>query len=77
MLAELTDELATREAEFAGLGGEFAHFRISYLRRFGPLYADLDRLDAEIARILADRLPDAHPEAVAARVRAVLKRIKG
>ena len=59
LLAELTEELATREAEFATSGVEFARFRLEYLRRFAPLYAEADRLEAEIARRLAQKEPTA------------------
>lgn len=53
-LSYLLDELATREAEFTSTGRDLAVFRLAYVRRFGPLYAELDRLEAEIAsRILA------------------------
>lgn len=56
-LAELTEQLAAKETDFATTGSEFAQFRSSYLRRFGPLYAELDSLDAEIARRLAAAAP--------------------
>lgn len=60
LLEELTEQLATKEAEFATVGVEFARFRASYLGRFAPLYAELDRLEAEIARLEADQMkPDA------------------
>jgi len=70
LLAELTEELATREAEFASIRIALAQFRLSYLARFAPLYAELDRLEAEILRLLAERLPRGAPEAGAARARA-------
>lgn len=70
LLADLTEQLATNEAEFATLGAEFARFRVTYLARFTPLYAELDRLEAEIARLLADRMPPQGAEAEAARERA-------
>ena len=50
LVAELTEQLATQETEFATAGAEFANFRVEYLRRFAPLYAELDRLEAEITR---------------------------
>lgn len=56
-LAGLTEQLATKETELATTGTEFALFRRSYLRRFGPLYAELDSLDAEVARRLAAAAP--------------------
>jgi hypothetical protein len=53
LLTELTEQLATRETEFATTGAQFARFRAAYLRRFAPLYAELDRIEAEIAARLA------------------------
>ena len=72
LLAELTEELAAREAEFATDGVEFARFRLEYLRRFAPLYAEVDRLEAEIARRLAQQEPivDRMTEADSAEQRA-------
>ena len=70
LLADLTEQLATAEAEVATTGAEFARFRTSYLARFAPLYSELDRLEAEIARLLADRLGSAAGDADAARARA-------
>jgi uncharacterized protein (DUF2267 family) len=49
LLAKLVDQLATKETEFATTGAEFDRFRLHYMRRFAPLYAELDRLEAEIA----------------------------
>ena len=48
VLAELTDQLTAREAELATIRAEFAEFASFYLRRFGPLYAELDRIEAEL-----------------------------
>lgn len=70
LLAELTAQLATKEAEFATVGAALARFRISYLSRFAPLYAELDRLEAETARLVADRTPPEAPEAEEAESRA-------
>ena len=72
LLAELTEQLATKETEFATTGAEFARFRAVYLRRFAPLYAELDRLEAEIATRLAlnEATPVAHARAVDAEARA-------
>ena len=53
LLEEIADQLAEREAEFAETGSAFARFRAEYLRRFAPLYAEHDRLEAEIARRIA------------------------
>ena len=70
LLAELTEELTTREAEFASIGIALVHFRLSYLAQFAPLYAELDRLEAEILRLVAERIRPGAPEAGAARARA-------
>ena len=70
LFSELTEQLATRETEFATLGSEFARFRVAYLARFAPLYAEVDRLEADIARILAERMHIEGPEADFARERA-------
>src|SRR5450759_2649046 len=72
VLAELTEQLLTKETEFATAGAEFARFRAAYLQRFAPLYSELDRLAAEIARLLAfeDDTPTAHQRAQEAASRA-------
>jgi hypothetical protein len=70
LLEELTDLLSTREMEFATKGVEFARFRAAYLTKFAPLYAELDRLEAEVARILAERFDEIGVEATAARTEA-------
>lgn len=72
LLAELTEQLATKETEFATIGAELARFRVHYLRRFAPLYAEIDRLDAEIARHIAakDDSRAAHARAAEAAARA-------
>lgn len=70
LLAELTEQLATKEAEFASSGTAFARFRVSYLARFAPLYAELDRLEAEILRLVAARTPPEAPEAEATQAKA-------
>ena len=71
-LAELTEQLATKETEFATASAEFGRFRAAYLRRFAPLYQELDELEAEIARLLAIRedTPAAQGRAQAAASRA-------
>jgi uncharacterized coiled-coil protein SlyX len=53
LLDELTEQLTAKEAEFSETGSLFARFRAEYLRRFAPLYAELDRVEAEIARLIA------------------------
>ena len=72
LLEELTDQLTAKEAEFAETGSAFARFRAEYLRRFAPLYVELDRLEAEIARRIAheEATPAAHAKAAAASARA-------
>ena len=70
LLAELTEALAWREAEFAADGLALARFRLSYLARFAALYAELDRLEAEILGLIAERTPASAPEAETARTRA-------
>ncbi|MEK6719260.1 MAG: hypothetical protein AABZ33_01165 [Chloroflexota bacterium] len=70
LFSELTEQLATRETNLATLGSDFARFRAAYLIRFAPLYAELDRLEADIARILAERMHTEGPEADFARERA-------
>jgi hypothetical protein len=70
LLEELTEQLATKETEFATLGVDFARFRAAYLARFAPLYAELDSVEAEIARLLADRFDKDQPAAKAATARA-------
>ena len=72
LLAELTEQLADKEEEFAETGSAFARFRAEYLRRFAPLYAELDRLEAEIARRIAvdEDTPVARKKAAEAAARA-------
>jgi len=72
LLEELTDQLTAKEAEFAETGSAFARFHAEYLRRFAPLYVELDRLEAEIARRIAheEATPAAHAKAAAASARA-------
>lgn len=55
---ELSKELAEKELELATLQNELASFETRYARTVGVYFAELDRLDREIARELA-RL---HPE---------------
>ena len=52
LLVELTELLATREADLATNRAELDRFRIAYLRRFAPLYAELDRLELETTRLV-------------------------
>ncbi|MFN8620613.1 MAG: hypothetical protein U0869_07730 [Chloroflexota bacterium] len=53
MLDELTERLTAQEAEFSTTGSLFARFRAEYIRRLASLYAELDRVEAEIARRIA------------------------
>ena len=68
----LSDQHIAKETEFATTGAEFARFREAYLRRFAPLYRELDDLEAKIARLLAleEGTPDATERAQAAEQRA-------
>jgi hypothetical protein len=72
LLAELTDQLATKETEFATTGAELDRFRLHYLRRFAPLYAEIDRLEAEVASRVAvrDDTIEAHARAAETAARA-------
>lgn len=70
LLAELTEQLATKEVEFASIGTAFARFRVSYQSRFALLYAELDRLEAEVLRLVAERTPPDSPEAEASQAQA-------
>lgn len=68
LLEELSEQLAAREEEFAETGSAFARFRSEYVRRFAPLYAELDRREAEIAQQIAVQkgTPVAHATAAEA-----------
>ena len=66
LLADLTEQLANEETEFASTSAEFDRFRVQYLRRFAPLYAALDSLEAEIARRRAVRANTVAAHAAAA-----------
>lgn len=72
LLAELSEQLISKETEFATTGAEFARFREAYLRRFAPLYRELDDLVAQIARLLAleEGTPEANEKAESAKQRA-------
>lgn len=54
LLADLADRLAARETEIATVTAEFARFRAEYLRRFSPLYQELDAIEARIPEPLAE-----------------------
>jgi hypothetical protein len=59
----LCKELAEKELELATLENELAFFEHTYARRVGNLYAELDRLEAEIARELYRLYPDPEHQA--------------
>lgn len=54
----LCKELAEKELDLATLESELAFFERTYARRVGYLYAELDQLEAEIARELYRLYPD-------------------
>lgn len=72
VLGELVERLAAKEADFAETGAAFARFRAEYLRRFAPIYVELDGLERRIAERLAqdDPTPAATATATAATFRA-------
>lgn len=53
LLAELSEELATAEADRAEGLADFARFRAEMERRILPLFAELDRIETAIAQLLA------------------------
>jgi hypothetical protein len=57
-LAGLESQLAERELELATLRAELAAFERRYLRIVGLRYAQLDKLEAEIAELFASRAPE-------------------
>lgn len=59
----LCKELAEKELELATLENELAFFEHTYARRVGNLYAELDRLEAEIAHELYRLHPDPEHQA--------------
>lgn len=56
-LAALSEQLATKEADFAALGGSFARFCEYMSVRLGPLFAELEDLDAKVLEALAQLEP--------------------
>jgi hypothetical protein len=59
----LCKELAEKELELATLENEMAFFERTYAQRVGNLYAELDRLEAEIARELCRLYPGSERQA--------------
>ena len=59
-LTALEAELAQRELELTTLQAELRAFEIRYLRVVGSCYAELDKIEAEIAETLARLHPEDH-----------------
>jgi len=59
----LCKELAEKELELATLENELSIFERTYARRVGYLYAELDQLEAAIARELYRLYPNPEPQA--------------
>ncbi len=64
-LDELAEELVERELTLASLRGEVARFEARYLHLVGKRLAALDRLQAEIAALLAEHDPGADAQRAA------------
>ncbi len=56
-LAALEDRLADRELELSTLHARLEQFRSRYMTAVGRRYAELDRIEAEIARLIAAKNP--------------------
>lgn len=71
-VSTLVDQLTERELQATSLANDLARFRQRYSQKIGRLYAELDRLDALIARRRAqiDATPDAQESADEAMARA-------
>ncbi len=65
LLEKLAEQLTADEMEFAETGTAFARFRAEYFVRVAPLYAELHRLEADVAiRVAQDeRTEDARTKA--------------
>lgn len=56
-LAALEEQLADRELELTTLNARLEQFRSRYMSAVGRRYAELDRIEAEIARLIAAKNP--------------------
>ena len=56
-LMTLVEALSERELEVTSLKNDLTHFRQRYAQKVGRLYAELDRLDALIAKRRAETDP--------------------
>ena len=73
ILAKLESELADRELHFATFQNELRAFETRYLRAVGPLFAELDDLEARIAEAHTRERPHdqtLHDQAAQARAKA-------
>lgn len=57
VVGKLIEQLSERELEVASLKNDLNHFRQRYAQKVGRLYAELDRLDALIAKHRAESAP--------------------
>ncbi len=71
-LVQLSDAVSEKELELETNKGDLARFKHRYLTTVGKLYAQLDSLDAYIARLKAGE----HPEDIEAQARAAEAQIK-
>jgi hypothetical protein len=71
--ARLQDQVASAELTLRAIKAETAGFQHRYYRKVGRLYAELDALDAELAKLRVRQRPNdsaVHEEARAAEYRA-------
>src|SRR5207253_17813 len=57
-LQGLESKLIELELQLVGLSGELSALERLYLKRVGILYAELDEIEAQIAKLLAHREPE-------------------